>query len=534
VSTLPPNIEYTPISHTWGRWSKDTPIHVPGVKEWAIPQNTIFDVKDLPFILARVPTSTQYIWFDLVCIPQDHSPKASQEISRQAQIFRRAKHAIVWLNQFGSWKRVEEALNWMSLVYLGVDQPTDANIRNMATHLFGEYTHEPGVARGSMEISGWFSSLWTLQEICLRPDMWLCNAEWTLLQVGKGTPVAFNSVVALTQECVHVLEERVSLEELSDYPGMVVKPQFNPTRDLIDPENKLGTLIQYGKYQRGFLELVELFDRTGMRGLHVMRRDTILLLGSERYCEGSREEAIMAVLGATNWSSSPPSAMELKSDKASLVLEQYPLAFVQHIATALGPTFFNSISTSSSAVDFAEIVASAPQLSKGSLLPFGQTQMASQEKKLLLNWTFFEEINNPAVQTWKIKISGSIHIPMAAIMASTTDADMQDVIANVWLTYDAGPYNEPDPRFSLDTTMRRFKTVNLKTWATEYYLFSKNFAVELIRSNGCSRGVLLKEIKWGSKELVKVGYYIVSSMNHPRNTPDEHLPITKQVDWMVI
>ncbi|KAF8847485.1 hypothetical protein BDZ45DRAFT_733580 [Acephala macrosclerotiorum] len=534
VSTLPPNIEYTAISHTWGRWAKDIPIRVSGVKGWNVPQNTIFNVLDLPSILAKVPTTTPYVWFDLVCIPQDRSARALREISRQAEIFRRAKHAIVWLNRLGSWEGVEAALEWMSLVYLGVDHPSDANIRNMATQLFDDYPYEPGVSRHSMEVTGWFSSLWTLQEICLRPDMWLCNADWILLQVGEGIPVAFNSIVALTQECAQILQERVSLEGLAEnYSGMAAKPQFNLTTALIDPAKKFGLLIQYGKYQRGFLELVELFDRTGMKDLHIIKRDTILLLGSERYCESSREEAVMAVLGARDWNHSLSAPMKANFDKESLVLGQYPLGFVQHVATALGATFFNSLSACSRDLDFAEIVATAPQLSKGSLLPFSRGGTSSQEKKFLLNWTFLEEIHNPAVQTWKVHISASIYIPEAAIIASTADSDDKEIIGNVWLTYDAGEYNEHDLRFTeLDTGMRRFRTVNLKTWVKEYYPFSKNFAVELLRSNGSSRGLLLKEIEWDSKELVKIGNYITS--NHPGNRLDTDLAIVKQVDWIVV
>jgi hypothetical protein len=533
VSTLPPDVEYTAISHTWGRWPKDIPIRVPGVKGWDVPQNTVFDVLDLPSILARVPTTTPYVWFDLVCIPQDRSPRAIQEISRQAEIFKGAKHGIVWLNRLGDWEGVEAALEWMSLVYLGVDHPSDANIRNTATQLFEDYPYEPGVSRHSMEVTGWFSSLWTLQEICLRPDMWLCNADWALLQAGNGIPVAFNTVIAITQECAQVLQERVSLEGLAEhYSGMATKPQFNLTTALIDPAKKFGSLIHFGKYQRGFLELVELFDRTGMKDLHIIKRDTIMLLGSERYCESSREEAIMAVLGARDWNHSLPPQVKANFDK-SLVLGQYPLGFVQHIATALGATFFNSLSACSRDLDFAEMIAAAPHLSKGSLLPFSQGGTSSLVKKFLLNWTFLEEIHNPAVQAWKVQISGSIHVPEAGIIACTADDDDKEIIGNVWLTYDAGEYDERDPRFSeLDTGMRRYKTVNLKTWVKEYYPFSNNFAVELLRSNGSSRGVLLKEIGWDSKELVKIGNYITS--NHPGARPDTDLAVVKQVDWIVV
>ena len=52
-------------------------------------------------------------------------------------------------------------------------------------------------------MDGWFSSLWTLQEICLRPDMWLCNAGFEFFAVDNGAVlVAFNALVALTARCV--------------------------------------------------------------------------------------------------------------------------------------------------------------------------------------------------------------------------------------------------------------------------------------------------------------------------------------------
>ncbi|RDW90946.1 hypothetical protein BP5796_02111 [Coleophoma crateriformis] len=540
VSSLPPDVAYTAISHTWGRWPKDAPIWVPGVTEWLVPQNEVFDVLNLPSILAKVPTTTPYIWFDLVCIPQNGSPRATQEIARQAEIFRHAKHAIIWLNRIDSWEGLEAALEWMSLVYLGIGSPKDAKTPELATKLFADYPYAPGVSRQSMEVTGWFSSLWTLQEICLRPDMWLCNSDWTLLQVGNGIPVAFNSIVALTQECAQVLQERISLEGLAEnYPGMTTKPQFNVTTALIDPEKKFASLIKFEKYQRGFLELMELFDRTGIKDLHIIKRDTILLLGSERYSKDSRAEAIMSVLGARDWNLSLPPQINPNTDNENLVLGQYPLDFVQYVARALGATFFNSLSACSCHLDFVEIITSAPESSKGCLLPFTQKTFApnsavSLAQKFLLNWTFLEELHNPTVQTWKVQTSGSVYISEAAIIASTRDSEDEEIIANVWLTYDAGKYDENDPRFSeTDTGMGRYKTVNLKKLVKEYYPFSNNYAVELLTSNGSSRGILLKEVRRNSIELVKIGNYITSGLPLSVRQNRCHA-IANQVDWTVV
>ena len=96
---------YIAISHTWGRWLKlSQPVKVDGVSEWLIPENSIFDVKSLPTILRNLPVKTKYVWFDLLCIPQDRSAIALREISRQAVIFRGAQYAIAWLNMISNWR----------------------------------------------------------------------------------------------------------------------------------------------------------------------------------------------------------------------------------------------------------------------------------------------------------------------------------------------------------------------------------------------------------------------------------------------
>lgn len=66
TSTLVREVEHIAISHTWGRWRKDTAAQVEGVPLWTIPENKKFDVKKLPETLAQIPLPTDYIWFDLV------------------------------------------------------------------------------------------------------------------------------------------------------------------------------------------------------------------------------------------------------------------------------------------------------------------------------------------------------------------------------------------------------------------------------------------------------------------------------------
>ena len=113
--------QYSVVSHTWGRF------RIPGKEAvipnvpWPVPcldSKLLFDIRSLPEILARFPVSTRYIWFDLVCIPQDGRPLQNVEIGRQAGIFQAARFAVVWLNQVDDWSGLRSAILWSSAEYL--------------------------------------------------------------------------------------------------------------------------------------------------------------------------------------------------------------------------------------------------------------------------------------------------------------------------------------------------------------------------------------------------------------------------------
>jgi hypothetical protein len=47
-------VEYTAISHTWGRWKIHGYVQIEGIEGWLIPRNKRFDVAKLPDYLADV------------------------------------------------------------------------------------------------------------------------------------------------------------------------------------------------------------------------------------------------------------------------------------------------------------------------------------------------------------------------------------------------------------------------------------------------------------------------------------------------
>lgn len=185
--TLSSHPAYTTISHTWGRWIKDSPVVSQGVP-WKVAQNTGFAVQDLPEILRKVPGNSPYIWFNLVCIPQEgHDMLKAQEAFRQAMIFRGARHVIAQLNDVHDFDGLHHTVGWMLLRLLQLQSPSlerhyrtateDAwlRIRGRPSNLLDPRSDKSFFEYN--ELHPWFTSLWALQEITLRPGMRLCTKD---------------------------------------------------------------------------------------------------------------------------------------------------------------------------------------------------------------------------------------------------------------------------------------------------------------------------------------------------------------------
>lgn len=220
------NPQYICVSHTWGRWREwDKPmVEIAGVK-WPVPQNRKFEVTTLPDLLSTA-FQTGYVWFDLLCIPQDRSERALIEISRQAVIFGNATSVVAWLNDAKSWDGLRSVVKWLALFYLHTstavkgasysipelpDPTNDSELAPIELYLWdsngdnedddSDDKTEDDIEEGSLSDlappAPWFTSLWTLQEACLRPDMVLCNRNWTPLTAGPDTIVTLDGVVGL-------------------------------------------------------------------------------------------------------------------------------------------------------------------------------------------------------------------------------------------------------------------------------------------------------------------------------------------------
>jgi hypothetical protein len=262
---------YIAISHTWGRWkTEEPPARLPGTP-WDIPANSRFDVAALPGIMERMPLSHRYVWLDLLCIPQDRSELSRSEISRQATIFREADAVVMWLNDVrGPWAALPGLVEWLCVRFVAdngfsVDPSAEeARQREVRRRLSGvmELTGLPHT--GTSATSGtssagaagghnpWFTSLWTLQEICLRPAMLIANRDWEFVALGDIL-VTFDEIVALESS------ERIA------------RATMNADEEPPPPP-------------AAAVALRSLLTDTGLLGLVNMTRASVLALGGRRQC----------------------------------------------------------------------------------------------------------------------------------------------------------------------------------------------------------------------------------------------------------
>lgn len=487
--------DYVAVSHTWGRWKKESEpwISLPGVP-WQIPQNSKFKVQDLPAILQVLPF--EYVWLDLLTIPQQElNPSMAElqktEIARQASIFRHAVVALAWLNDVKSWNGTQAALNWLCLGFLmklklsGENgSPLDADaVRQRAFEAANaptEFCETSGSNSYNRQPNAWFTSLWTLQEICLRPDMIPCNEQWEPVTVSNHVAVSFIDMIAL---CCATSEILASI-----------------------------------RVPKGVQQLVLMLDEIEMMNLLNLSQAKILTLGNRRYCRKRRAEAIMSAIGVTDWFQS----CTTESRERELVLHRYPLPFVNETRVKLGACFFTSApSPVSEFYDIldricGESMTYTGQLEPmGSLLPFG---LSAHTLDLKLDVASASAASHPAVKSWIIEESGCVRISEAGIVTSTVSENLFGESCKI-----IGPL--PEDRW------RRIGTrngINLDDWVRSYKPEMRNFAVCTVYNSIFISGIILKEV--GPGVFIRVAMF--SAFAPTGRTL--MVPQSQQVNWLVL
>ncbi|KAL2817029.1 hypothetical protein BDW59DRAFT_152949 [Aspergillus cavernicola] len=500
-------VEYTAISHTWGRWKKrDSPsVHIEGVDGWFIPQNTRFNVTELPNILSSACFETPYVWFDLLCIPQMPDSEqlqqiARDEIARQAKIFRGAKHAAAWFNDVDGWTGIHVILRQLAVSWLHSQEELPAWLLNLAEsdkqtepELFTIQGDELGV------MNGWFSSLWTLQELCLRPDMILLDRQWRPFVIHT-TPVRLDDLAALMSAC----------------------------------EGNRGHAPTHLPFSNSTEALHDLLHYSGLIAIRDAGRVDILSMGNQRTCTDNRAEAIMSALGVTDWYSNSSKStanddQNTQSDSTSqqqhVPNDRYPLPFIREAALKIGPEFYAAAFSNHEIILFLINALTPPMMdssprSIGTLLPFGNTTTFA--RRVLPKGGVIGG-PHPSIRTWTIQDDLSVEICQAAVISYTgqvrPEARAEKII---------GILCAPSLENYIPLHVEVQERVDLDHWVDNFYPQSRNFAVCLSYRSTAVEGVLLKETVTG--DLVKVGLFWVNGFDFTGGgTPEIY-----QLDWRVL
>lgn len=554
LESCPP---YTCVSHTWGRWRKvkENAVSIGGVP-WLVPQNSKFVVAQLPEELLSA-FGTGYVWFDLLCIPQDRCERALIEISRQAAIFSNASSVVTWLNDALTWNGLRTVAKWLSFFYLHTSVAVEHGRYNVpemneddsaffddAIELYlwdpEDFPDKTIPIQDDEEIVApvpWFTSLWTLQEACLRPDMILCNRTWEPFETGLGLLIPLDHLVALNNYLARgTYKKGVPEDELKlGVGGHADTTPPPPTRhgnesfdaSLVEPEEIVGCK-----------DLSTLLTDTCMSDLNWISPAAVFTFGQLRKCTKSRAEAIMSVIGATDWYTSYLSEHGAAPPEERLVLGYYPAAFLNEALSQIGPTFFTAIHTDlryiSGAVylddgDNSKWTLVEERLPVGSMLPFtaSPTYLVPPQKYA------FGEYNHPAVESWVISDDGSVHMTHVGLIdiqhLEDEGNDQEDMIIV--------PIPDED---GLMTSNSEIETIDgsLKEWLGSFSDPERapNYAVCLYQQvylnkdiPGPQVGLLLKKVGVIDEQLllVKVGQYFTKSLS----AWDVE---TKQVDRVVL
>lgn len=509
-STCP---DYAVISHTWGRWRiKSQSVNIPGVP-WPIPCNTIFDVTDLPAILSKFPVPIRYLWFDLVCIPQRDASEAlaavaRYELAKQASIFNSAKCAIVWLNHIDDWNGLRNTIHWVCLRYFRnnpavADQIADllprvAALSQQQTQLAiksepktldtvkpieeGSPTKkepEGSADEGLWEPCGWLTSLWTLQELCLRPRMWLCCSDWSVFSIDRR-PIALDEILTLTS-------------------GQVLSRKNEEDR----------------RAPRGVTQLYETLKDANLSLPWRLSRMSILITGNRRYCSGRRAEAIMSAIGSTLWYREKNERPQRKEDEASPG-QPYPMSFLLETRQAVGAAFFCTSEW------FEEDETPANQIS-ATLLPF--TRLHSHCVSMIPDNTQQPIEDHSSVANWVIEENGSVRIKQVGIIASWPQS--QDASPAPRIEASIFAYNAKD---NLEWGSGR---LDLVSWLGTFRPDAEKHAICLLRQTGGVWGVFLERIP-DLEPSQPSRFFKFGNFKIPTSSVETFdIPPTTEVDWIV-
>lgn len=467
---------------------------------------------EIPTIIAKIPTKTPFVWFDLICIPQNGSVIASQEIARQAIIFEGAKYAVAWFSDIENFSTLSSVLEWYALELLELSMGSKDNehrlrradavwqtLGDQKCGLF-EYSTIPPEPWNCLT-NPWFSSLWTLQETAMRPDMWLCSRNWDFVTCPSTSPLSLSGLIA-------------------------IQSQFRSHRSLTE------RLLSKVDLRNGLaaLEIAQLHKIIGSSMIPFQSQAEILALCDRRECTGKRAEAIMSVLGTTKWYKAATTApngtsQPYKENTSELVLGKFPLEMVNEIRQKIPQMFFMSYVHHDSMDEIKNDVFTHENV--GTMLPFSKDSKVSNARYFR---SHIAANYHESVATWTILESGAVKIPRACILSSPEIArskinrELPTTINGIRVD------KEPEVESNAFMNISPARWIDLHHWCRTRPL--KTFAIVVDYSHPSNKygssfeGIILGGGPDGS--FVKVANFWAVSPGYM------DVPPTMEVDWLIL
>ncbi|KAK1828325.1 hypothetical protein QBC39DRAFT_155903 [Podospora conica] len=540
------HLDYVCVSHTWGRWRTGKYAAVPGVP-WPVPENSQYDVRTLPAQLQSL--DSRYVWFDLFCIPQNRdNPLSRTEIGKQSSIFRASERCVAWIHDVDSWEPLRTSLHWAALHFLHVSSiwradKVDRSVLKKAaadTMRFSElltssnFLKDTGGSRmnpgttpsmsGNDEdhpspdkLSSWFSSLWTLQECLLCPDLELYSRGWERLEDGRGSPISIRTLAVFAEE----IQLFLTMEHPIDTPFDDAKEWFKhrehtPAAWPVSIYHRAGSHVS-----PGLKELIYLLSKTRLHYLITAGSHAMVLTASTlRKCTSNRAPAIMSAIGVTDWYNAGLSANSSGRPGAEeAAFEMFPLPFLREAARKIGALFYDGIYH-----DPLRRVSHLPGLRGDPIFyPFHLDEIKAGRYRLgsMLPvstgavWAtpsvMVSRQDHPAVATWEINEDGSVSMHQVGVF-------YVDKGENGWgaMMARGDSWNWDTPRMDITSSE---------------LIDQRRYAVALYTSGGDIYGVELMKLAADPDSdvvyLVKVGPFII-------NLKGSSLPGSLNVNWRVI
>lgn len=532
---------YSCISHTWGRWRiRNASTDLQGVP-WPVPRNTRFDVEALPEDFAQHNWKTPYIWFDLFCIPQDGSELANVEIARQSAIFRNASSSVVWLNDVETWHTLPDVIAWLALSFLRTTsspelydveqalskayQDSDKPIELMFEEFIPVTEHQRDRKMLSRfrstsqkfaltSLNGWFSSLWTLQEAFLCPGSALCSKQWEPLRDRTGHIITLDTLFALQNIAhKHVRYVATEVDDFSNWRSYLVDKNMHLAA--ADDTRKMP------EFPLGVKQLTTVSIQTKLDNLWDTPTPTgVLVLGNMRQCTESRAQAIMCIIGATDWYTQHLDKVKNRPLEDDLVMGLYPLSFVKEAALKLGAHFYCTVKSAPSAAVFIRNAITGKGI--GSMLPFspgffrGSVQMMNNETHTAEHF--------PDVSAWQVQRDGSVKVSRAGIVAASSRFSVHN-------RQERASNGREIQAWVIDCHRERssMTQIDLSSWLNRQSKLYQWYAVALCRDSLMQSGIILKSAPYRmpnkALHLVKTGYF---------RTIFREFPVSECVNWTIL